>query len=84
VTFLGVAVRDEKDKSLTFIEGRTTYPNIFDPTGRIALGFTDVPPNTIPATLLIDRQGRIAAVIRRTVTRADLEPLVQQLVAEQG
>jgi thiol-disulfide isomerase/thioredoxin len=82
VEFVGVAARDERDKATAFVAGRTTYPNVFDPAGKVALRFSDVPPSTIPATLLIDRQGRVAAVIRKAVTRAALEPLVTQLAAE--
>ena len=61
---------------------RATYPSIFDPAGRIALEFTEVPPNTIPATLIIDAQGRIAVVIRKAIHRDELKPLVSEVAAE--
>jgi thiol-disulfide isomerase/thioredoxin len=82
VEFLGINIRDEKDKAVSFHEGRTSYPSIFDPAGRIALAFKQVPPNTIPATLVIDAQGRIAVVIRKAIHRDELKPLVSAIAAE--
>jgi thiol-disulfide isomerase/thioredoxin len=82
VTFVGVDSRDEKDAALAFLAGRVTYPSLFDPAGRIALRFADVPPTTLPATLIVDRAGRIAVVIRASVTEAGLAKLVGQISAE--
>src|SRR5437867_8922798 len=57
VQFLGVDVRDGRDAATAFqADFGITYPSLFDPPGRVALGFTDVPPNVVPATLLLDRQ----------------------------
>ncbi|HEX2418530.1 MAG TPA: TlpA family protein disulfide reductase, partial [Micromonosporaceae bacterium] len=58
------------------------YPSVFDPAGRTALGFREVPPNAIPATIVIDRKGRVAAVFRKALLRDDLEPVVRQIAAE--
>jgi peroxiredoxin len=81
VTFLGINTQDQRDAALAFARGRSTYPSLFDPPGRLALSF-DVPPNTLPATLIIDRQGRIAVVIRSSVRAEQLAPLVAQIAAE--
>lgn len=71
VTFVGVNVRDSKDKARGFDESLDTdYPSFFDPSGRLAVKFDEVPPNTIPATIVIDDEGRIAAVFRQEI-RAD-------------
>jgi thiol-disulfide isomerase/thioredoxin len=83
VSFLGIDIRDNRDLGKAFVAGRSPYPSLFDPTGRIALGFTDVPPQTIPATLIVDRDGRIAAVIRDSVRQDSLTKLVNQIVAGQ-
>jgi thiol-disulfide isomerase/thioredoxin len=83
VSFVGVDVRDERDKAQAFLTAhRTGYPSVFDPAGKVALGFTDVPPNTTPATLVIDRQGRVAAVFRKALARTELEPVVRRIAAE--
>jgi thiol-disulfide isomerase/thioredoxin len=81
VAFLGIDVRDERDQALAFERGRTSYPSVFDPAGRLALDF-DLPPSTIPATLVIDRDGRLAVVIRTAVRQAQLQPIVERLAAE--
>jgi thiol-disulfide isomerase/thioredoxin len=82
VDFVGINVRDEKDKAIAFHEGRAGYPSLFDPAGRLALAFSQVPPNTIPATLIIDSQGRIAAVIRKAIQQDELRKLTSDVVAE--
>ncbi|HEX5994631.1 MAG TPA: TlpA disulfide reductase family protein [Jiangellales bacterium] len=81
VAFLGVNVRDELDAARAFARLNTTYPSIFDPSSRLALGF-DVHPNAIPATIVIDRQGRIAAIARTAVVASELEPVVVGLLEE--
>ena len=82
VEFVGINVRDERSKAIAFHEGRAAYPSIFDPAGRLALAFSQVPPNTIPATLIIDSQGRIAAVIRKAIQRDELTRLTSDVLAE--
>ncbi|WP_328340979.1 TlpA family protein disulfide reductase [Micromonospora sp. NBC_00421] len=82
VTFLGINVQDSRDKATAFEEGRVTYPSLFDPASRLALAL-DIPPNTIPATVVLDRQGRIATVIRAAVTTDGLRPIVERIAAEE-
>lgn len=81
VSFLGINTQDQKDAALAFAKGRSSYPSLFDPPGKLALAF-DVPPNTLPATLIIDRQGRIAVVVRSSVRADDLKTLVAKVAAE--
>lgn len=83
VTFVGVNINDGRDKARQFVVGRASYPSVFDPAGKLALGYS-VPPTAIPTTLIIDRQGRVAVVIQRAVLRDELEPLVTQIAAESG
>jgi thiol-disulfide isomerase/thioredoxin len=85
VSFLGIDVRDDRDKAAAFAQAHgLDYPSVFDPAGRVALGFKDVPPNTTPATVVVDRQGRIAAVFRKALLREELAPVVQKVAAERG
>ncbi|HKT03563.1 MAG TPA: TlpA disulfide reductase family protein [Rugosimonospora sp.] len=81
VVFVGVNSRDEHDKALAFQTDRLTYPSLFDPAGRIALRFPDV-ASALPTTVVIDRQGRIAAAVHDAVTEAGLAGLVKQIAAE--
>jgi thiol-disulfide isomerase/thioredoxin len=83
VEFLGIDVRDERDKAKAFQDGfGITYPSLFDPPGRITLGFHDVPPNVIPATILLDRDLKVAAVFRKRVYRKELEAAIRALASE--
>ncbi|MEV6815326.1 TlpA disulfide reductase family protein [Micromonospora sp. NPDC051296] len=82
VTFLGINVQDSRDKAIAFEEGfGVSYPSIFDPGSRLALNL-DISPNTIPATVVLDREGRIATVIRAAVKQEGLQPIVERIAAE--
>jgi thiol-disulfide isomerase/thioredoxin len=81
VSFIGVNSRDDKDAAKAFERGRTTYPSIYDFGGKVALKF-DVTQSSTPATLILDRQGRIAIALRTATTRTELEPLVERILAE--
>jgi thiol-disulfide isomerase/thioredoxin len=84
VTFIGINVKDQRDGANAYIaDTKPTYGSIFDPAAELALDF-DVPPNSIPATLVIDRKGKIAAVLRIEVDQKLLEPVVRDLLAEQS
>lgn len=85
VQFLGVDVRDpQKDKAQDFVRDfAVSYPSIYDPPMRtlIALG-GKFPTSTIPATLVLDRRHRVAAVFLRALLAQDLEPVVRRVAAE--
>ncbi|MCG5215143.1 TlpA disulfide reductase family protein [Streptosporangium sp. KLBMP 9127] len=74
VEFLGVAFKDDKAAALAFERNHTPgYPSLHDQPGRIALAFQGtVPPAALPSTLIIDRQGRIAARALGAIKYADL------------
>jgi thiol-disulfide isomerase/thioredoxin len=82
VEFVGINIRDERDKALAFANERSSYPSIFDPPGRLALKFEDVPPNTIPATIIVDANGKIAIVIRKAVQKQDLRSMIDEVHTE--
>jgi thiol-disulfide isomerase/thioredoxin len=82
VAFVGISVRDEKDKALAYLaDVKTPYGSLFDPSGETALGFK-VPPTTIPSTLVVDRAGRLASVFYGVVYQKQLEPVIRRLLAE--
>jgi thiol-disulfide isomerase/thioredoxin len=82
VSFIGVDTRDQEDAAKAFMKGRVNYPSLFDPQGHIALEFTDVPPNTLPATVIVDKAAKVAAVIRAPVGQAALIELVNRIDGE--
>jgi thiol-disulfide isomerase/thioredoxin len=82
VAFVGISVRDEKDKALSYLaDVKTPYGSLFDPAGETALDFK-VPPTTIPSTLVVDRDGRLASIFYGVVYQKQLEPVIRQLLAE--
>lgn len=79
--FLGIDSRDPgKAAPRAFVRSyKMTYPSIYDPDGSQVVRFTKVPPSAIPATLVIDRQGRVAARVLGTVTRSTLVGMVKDV-----
>jgi thiol-disulfide isomerase/thioredoxin len=76
VTFVGInARRDQRAAALAYLdEFKVTYPSIFNPDSSIAFRFR---VRFMPATFVIDREGRIAAeVIGAIRSEADLRNLL--------
>jgi thiol-disulfide isomerase/thioredoxin len=85
VQFLGVDIRDGRDAAQAFQAAlKITYPSLFDPGGRVALGFKGVPVTVVPATVLLDRQLRVAAIFRKRVTAREIEAAVRAVATEDG
>jgi len=61
---------------------KISYPSLFDPNGKVTLRFRDFPPRGLPYTIVLDRQGRVAAVYLSPLLRADIEPVVLRLAGE--
>ncbi|WP_433329628.1 TlpA family protein disulfide reductase [Spirillospora sp. CA-294931] len=81
--FLGVAFKDSRGNAQAFERKfKIGYPSLFDSSGQTTLAFRDVPPNAIPTTLVLDRQGRVAARIVGATTYSKLNPLVTKVLAE--
>lgn len=82
--FLGINCRDNDPATAeAFVRtNKLTYPNIYDPDSEVLLNFTgSVSLSTFPSTLVIDREGRIAARISGTVTKATLVGLINDIAA---
>lgn len=83
VEFLGVDLRDERDAATAFHDRYgIEYPSLFDPAGETILGFTDIPPNVVPATVILDRELRTAVVFRKTITQRELESFIDEVLSE--
>lgn len=84
VQVLGIDVRDfQPDEPRDFMADRgLTYPSIYDPPGRSLLALKGYPRAVVPATFVIDKQGRVAAAFMRELLAADLKPLLDRLIAE--
>ncbi|HEX6577712.1 MAG TPA: TlpA disulfide reductase family protein [Jiangellaceae bacterium] len=86
VQFVGVNVRDNDVDAQAFErEFGVTYPSVVDENGSRLLAFRDtLPPTSIPSTLVVDRQGRMAASVLGQITEASLRDLVSSIAAEQA
>lgn len=85
VQFFGVNIRDEKPTAEAF--ERTfgiTYPSFDDKDGGMLLSMTEyVPPQAVPSTLVLDKQGRVAGRIIGLAEKSTLEALIRDAVAEE-
>lgn len=83
VTLLGIDVRDSADAARDFMDDRDiTYPSIFDNPGRSLLALNGFPRSTVPSTIVLDRQHRVAAVFLTAIRISELLPVVQRVAAE--
>jgi thiol-disulfide isomerase/thioredoxin len=84
VQFIGINTRDQEAAAKAFEESfGITYPSFLDPSGEIQLAFRDtLPPNSIPSTVVIDREGRVAARIVGPTSFSQLTDLVDDVASE--
>ncbi|MDP3967336.1 MAG: TlpA disulfide reductase family protein [Nocardioides sp.] len=83
VVFLGINVRDaSKEKARAFERTyEVPYDSLYDPSGSLLLAFRGtIPPHAIPSTLVIDREGRIAAGKLDEITTSTLVGLVEDVL----
>ena len=68
VAFLGVNIEDAEPNALAHErEFAIPYPSLFDPANDYASRFEGVGPRTIPSTIFLDGQGRVAARVLGTI-----------------
>ncbi len=83
VVFVGVNTKDSSPEQGLAFERRydVPYASFFDPSGRTLLAFHGtLNPSAIPSTVVLDRQGRVAASILGEVpSRRTLVDLVQDV-----
>jgi len=83
VQFVGVNVKDQQGSARAFERAqKVPYPSLYDQPGRLLLRFRSSVPQSPPTTLVLDRQGRIAASYPGQVRLSELLPRVQQIAAE--
>jgi thiol-disulfide isomerase/thioredoxin len=85
VQFVGVNVRDTAETARAFDRNFSiTWPSIIDAqSGSAVLAFTGVvTPQAVPTTLVIDKQGRVAARVLGQIEKSTLKALIQRVVDE--
>lgn len=82
VEFMGIDFREDPARGAAFIErAGITYPSLTDEAGVLILRLQGKAP-TVPTTLVLDREGRIAARVNGPVDTSTLTGLVDDVVAE--
>lgn len=86
VRFLGVNVRDTAGTAQAFERNfGITYPSLEDRGGQVLLAMTDyVPPQAVPTTIVLDRQGRVSSRILGVAEPSTLKSLITTVVNEQA
>jgi peroxiredoxin len=84
VQLVGLVTRDSDAASRAFVDRfQLDYPHVIDSDGALQLQFREtLPPQAIPSTLIIDKQGRVAARVLGEVSAPTLRGLVEPLQQE--
>ncbi|GAA2649980.1 MULTISPECIES: TlpA family protein disulfide reductase [Streptomyces] len=86
VAFVGINTRDNsKQNAIAFEENYgITYPSLFDPAGKLMLRFPKgtLNPNAIPSTIVLDKDGKIAARSLAPVNAEQLRSMIEPVLAE--
>ncbi|MFI9784600.1 TlpA family protein disulfide reductase [Kitasatospora sp. NPDC051984] len=86
VQFLGINTRDTDPANAVAFEKNfgITYPSIYDPDGTQILKFPkgSLNPQSIPTTIVIDKDGKLAARAMRAMSSEDLDKMVEPVLAE--
>ena len=82
VDFMGIDFREDPARGLAFVNKMgVTYPSLSDESGTLILQLQGKAP-TVPTTLVLDREGRIAARVNGSVDATTLRGLVDDAMAE--
>lgn len=84
VKFLGIDVKETSEQFAQAFVDRfaISYPSLYDPRGEVALAFRGYPANAIPSTIVLDTDGRVAAVYTGSVAQDDLRRVLDSVLGE--
>lgn len=83
VQFLGVDVQDSRQAGADFHASKEVpYPSIFDPTMRTLLSLRGFPTSSMPVTIVLDRQHRVAHIWLTEVNMQQVLTVVSAIAAE--
>jgi thiol-disulfide isomerase/thioredoxin len=88
VQFVGINTRDLQTAQAQAFEKefKVDYPSLYDPTGKLILRFPkgSLNPQSIPTTIILDRQGKIAVRALKALTESELRASLDPLIAEKS
>lgn len=81
VVVVGLNVTDDADAARAFVdEFDMPYPSIADPDGALIRTIPGIPPTSLPSTVILDRDGRIAARIIGGTDSLELGTLIAEVL----
>ena len=81
--FVGIDSKDAAGSARSFVKNYDiTFPSVYDEPGRTAVRLGHLPVAALPFTVLLDKQGRVAAVYALKLSYKDLEAPLERLLAE--
>jgi len=88
VAFVGVVSggKDSLDNAQAFARRfAISYPSVYDGDNSVVLAFAgQLPPSAIPTTLVLDREGRVAARAIDAVDRSRLLGMIEPVLSEKA
>ena len=86
VQFVGINTRDTSTQNAVAFEKQQgiTYQSLYDPTGKLMLRFKrgTLNPQAVPSTLVLDREGKIAARSLAALSEDKLRKMIAPVLAE--
>lgn len=83
VQVVGLNVTDDAEAAQAFVEEfGVPYPIVVDPDGALLRTIPGVPPASLPSTVVLDREGRIAARIVGVTDADELAGLIADVLQE--
>ena len=86
VAFLGINTRDSSVGLARAFEKEfgVTFPSLYDPTGKLMLRFEKgtLNPQAIPSTLVIDREGKVAARTLQALSEEKLRKMLEPFLTD--
>ncbi|MDX3690612.1 TlpA disulfide reductase family protein [Streptomyces europaeiscabiei] len=86
VQFVGINTRDTSTRPAVAFEEqyKVDYPSLYDPTGKLLLRFEkgSLNPQLIPSTLVVDRDGKLAARTQQALSEEKLRKMLKPILAE--
>ena len=84
VSFMGLDVKESPESAAAFVRAhQLTYPSLAFDGGRPLLGLKGQAP-TVPATLVLDARGRLAARALGPISESTLTGMIQGVLLERG
>jgi thiol-disulfide isomerase/thioredoxin len=84
VRFIGLDVKETShDQAVSWVDDKKiSYPVVYDEKAKTAQQLGKFPLIALPATAVIDKEGRVAAIYTVPVLPADLTPVLNTLASE--